>query len=615
MIRRHLFAPCLLSFVCLGLAGCGAGGSSTAAATSNGSSGATTTGTTSTSTGGSTTGTTGTGSTGSGTSGTTATGGTGTTTGTTTGSTGTGSTGTTTGGTGSTSTGSAGTGTAAVTVATASRFLDQATFGPTSDSIAHVQSITPAAWLQEQFNTPATVLATLPTPLPTQCTNNPAPCFESEAWQAMMTGPDQLRQRVAFTLGELFVTSTQSVNGYAMVPYWNTLSADAFTNWRTIMEDVALSPAMGLYLNMIHSGKPAAGQHANENWARELLQLFSIGLVKLDTGGTVQVDSTGTPIPTYTEKQVEAFADTFTGWTYAPAPGVVLTTFPNNTANYYSPMVAVDKYHDTTTKTLLNGTVVPASGTAAGDLKLALDNIFNDANLPPFVCKQLIQHLVTSTPSTAYVRRVSNVFINNGNGVRGDMKAVLTAILTDTEARAGDTSTTADGGHLREPMLFLTNAMRALGYSSTNTDATNLWAYMSLSGYTSPLGEQPMRSPSVFNFYPPEYVIPGTQLNAPEFSLENTASVTLRLSLANSISTGSLNGFKTDLSKTSTLGVIAADPAKITDTLGVLFMHGQMPTDMRGVIINAISGLTDYGQRVRVATYLILTSSQYKIMH
>ncbi len=478
-----------------------------------------------------------------------------------------------------------------------------------------MQSLGTTAWLQEQFATPATALATLPATLPTQCTNNATACFESEAWQAMLTGPDQLRQRVAFSLGELFVVSTQSVNGYALVPYWNTLSTDAFTNWRTIMQDVALSPDMGLYLNMIQNAKPPAGQHANENWAREMLQLFSIGLVKLSNDGTVQVDSSGTPVPTYTETQVQAFADTFTGWTYATSTGGSPTNFPNNTANYYSPMAAVEKYHDTTTKTLLDNTVVSAGGTAAGDLKIALDNIFNDANLPPFVCKQLIQHLVTSTPSPAYVQRVTTVFINNGAGVRGDMKAVLTAILTDAEARAGDTDASQDGGHLREPMLFLTAAMRALGYSSTNTDATNLWAYTSLSGYTSPLGEQPMHSPSVFNFYPPEYVIPDTQLNAPEFGLENTASSTLQLSLADRLSTGSMNGFSTDLSKTSTLGKIAADPGKITDTLGVLFMHGQMPADMRGVILNAISGLSDYGQRVRVATYLILSSSQYKIMH
>lgn len=500
-------------------------------------------------------------------------------------------------------------------MATAARLLDQSTFGPTSDSIAHVQSLGVVAWLQEQYTAPQTVLATLPTPLPTQCTNNAPPCFESEFWQAVLTGQDQLRQRVAFSLGELFVTSTQSVNGYAMVPYYNTLAADAFTNWRTIMQDVTLSPAMGLYLNMIHSGKPAAGQHANENFSREMLQLFSTGLVKLNADGTPQTDGSGKPVPEYTEAQVEAFADTLTGWTYATAAGTSPTTFPNNTANYYSPMAAVEAKHDTATKTLLNNTVVSAGGTAAGDLKIALDNIFNDSSLPPFVCKQLIQHLVTSTPSNDYVRRVTNVFTNNGSGIRGDMKAVLTAILTDAEARAGDTNATYNGGYLREPMLYLANAMRALGYTSTNTDPANLWAYSSLSGYTSPLGEQPMRSPSVFNFYPTEYVIPGTSTNAPEFGLENTASVTLRLSLADRLTTGKLSGFSADLSKTSSLGVIAADPAKITDTLGTLFMHGQMPSDMRSAVISAISGYTDFGQRVHVALYLILTSSQYKVMH
>ena len=568
---RHLRTLCFASTGCLLLAGCGTGSSGT--------------GTTATSTT--------------------------TTTGTTTG---TGTTGT---GTGTTGTGTTGTGTATtnVSVANASRLLDQATFGPTSDSIAHVQSVGTTAWLQEQFNTPATTLAALPTPLPTQCANNAAPCFESEWWQAALTGPDQLRQRVAFTLGELFVTSTQSVSGYAVVPYQNMLTADAFTNWRTIMQDVTLSPAMGLYLNMIQSGKPATGQHANENFSRELMQLFSVGLVKLNADGTLQTDSSGKPIPTFTEAQVQAFADTFTGWTYATETGTVPAKFPNNTANYYVPLVAVDSAHDTTAKTLLNGIVISAGGTATADLKTALDNIFNDASLPPFVCRQLIQHLVTSTPSNAYVRRVTSVFINNGSGVRGDMKAVLTAILTDTEARAGDTNANYDGGYLREPMLYLANSFRALGFTSTNTDATNLWAYSGLSGHTAPLGEQPLRSPSVFNFFPPEYVIPGTALNAPEFSLENTASVTLRLSLADRITTGKLTGFSTDLSKTSTLGVIAADPAKITDTLGVLFLHGQMPSDMRTAIISAISGYTDYGQRVRVALYLILTSSQYKVVH
>ena len=538
-----------------------------------------------------------------------------TTSGTSTGTSGSGSTGSTTTGTGTTGTGT-GTGTAStVSVAMTARLLDQATFGPTSDSIANVQSVGVTPWLQAQYAAGPTTLATLPNPLPTQCTNAPAPCFESEFWQTELTAPDQLRQRVAFTLGELFVSSTQSVDARAMIPYYNTLATDAFTNWRTIMEDVTLSPAMGLYLNMIQSAKPATGQHANENFAREMMQLFSTGLVKLNNDGTVQMDASGNPVSEFTESQVQAFADTYTGWTYATSTGGIPTTFPNTTTNYTSPMVGVNSSHDTTTKTLLNNTVVSAGGTAKGDLKIALDNLFNDSSLPPFVCKQLIQHLVTSTPSAAYVQRVSNVFINNGSSVRGDMKAVLTAILTDTEARAGDTNASFDGGHLREPMLYILSAMRALGYTSTNTDTTNLWAYAGLSSLSSPLGEQPMRSPSVFNFYPPEYVIPGTSLNAPEFSLENTASATLRQTLADRLSTGAFSGFSTNLSKTSPLGVIAADPGQITDTLGVLFLHGQMSSDMRTVIVNTISSLTDYGQRVRVATYLILSSSQYKVMH
>ena len=519
---------------------------------------------------------------------------------------------------GSGSSGGTGTGTttsAATSVATAARLLDQATFGPTTTNIASVQLLGVNGWLAAQYAMPQTTLAVIPSTLPAQCATTPQACFESEFWQTELTAPDQLRQRVAFSLGELFVTSTQSETAFVMVPYYNTLAADAFGNWRTLMEDVTLSPAMGNYLNMIQSAKPPAGQHANENFAREMMQLFSVGLVKLNIDGTPQVDSNGNPVAEYTEAQVQAFADTYTGWTYATGAGAAPTKFPNTAANYYSPMQPVDSAHDTTQKTLLDGVVVGTGGTARGDMKIALDNLFNDASLPPFVCKQLIQHLVTSTPTPGYVSRVANVFVNNGKGVRGDMQAVLTAIFTDAEARAGDTNASFDGGHLREPMLYLLSAMRALGYTSTNTDSTNLYAFAGLSSYTSPLGEQPMRSPSVFNFYPPDYVIPGSTLIAPEFSLENTASVNLRLTLANSLSTGKLSGFSTDLSKTSALGVMAADPGTVTDALGVLFLHGQMPTYMRTAIVNAISPLTDNGQRVRVAVYLILSSSQYKVMH
>jgi uncharacterized protein (DUF1800 family) len=255
--------------------------------------------------------------------------------------------------------------------------------------------------------------------------------------------------------------------------------------------------------------------------------------------------------------------------------------------------------------------VLPAGQTAEEDLSGALANIFNHSNVGPFVCKQLIQHLVTSQPSAAYVARVAAVFANNGNGVRGDMQAVIRAILEDTEARAGDTNPLYEGGHLREPILWITNYLRAVGF--TNTDANG--SYFSLSNYSNNLNQRPYRSGAVFNFFPPSYVIPQTSLNAPEFDLENTASAILRLSLADSLVNNKITGFTTNLSATSTLGQIAAaSPANLVDTLGVMFMHGQMPTDMRTQIISTISGLGT-AQQVRVATYLVISSSQYKIIH
>jgi len=255
--------------------------------------------------------------------------------------------------------------------------------------------------------------------------------------------------------------------------------------------------------------------------------------------------------------------------------------------------------------------VLPAGQSAEQDLQGALTNIFNHPNVGPFVCKQLIQHLVTSTPSAAYVARISAVFADNGKGVRGDMQAVLRAILEDPEARAGDTDPTYNGGHLREPMLYMTNFLRAVGY--TNTDANG--SYFSLSNYSNNLSERPYRSGSVFNFFPPSYVIPQSKLNAPEFDLENTATTILRLSLADSLVNNKITGFKIDLSATSPLGVIAAaSPGQMVDTLGEMFMHGQMPSDMRNEIMSAIGGLGT-AQQVRVATYLVITSSQYKVMH
>jgi uncharacterized protein (DUF1800 family) len=519
---------------------------------------------------------------------------------------------------------------AKTSLTSAARLLDQATFGPTLNDIEHVQQVGLNGYLTEQFAVPTTLLPDIATPPPTLCATNLVPCEQSEWWQTVLTGPDQLRQRVAFALSEIFVVSTNSVNARAVTTYHNTLANDAFGNFYTIMQDVTLSPAMGAYLNMLNSNKPSTvvingvpPQIANENYARELMQLFTTGIDMLNPDGTLQLDGSGNPIPVYTETQVQAFARAFTGWTYAPAAGAV-SKF-TNPANYMAPMVAIESAHDVTSKTLLS-TTLPAGQSSSQDLTGALTDLFNHQNVGPFICRQLIQHLVASHPSTAYVGRVSAVFANDGTGKRGNMKAVITAILTDVDARAGDTSPNFDGGHLREPMLYMTNVMRGLGYVNKDAAAGNdvlaNVSYNTVNTYTSPLGERPYTSGSVFNFFPPDYVIPGTTLNAPEFGQENTASAVLRLTLANTLVYNGVTGFNVDLSKTSALGITASatgnamtDSGNLVDSLAVVFLHGQMPTQMRTAIVNHIATLTDPAQRVRVATYLVITSSFYKVEH
>ena len=514
----------------------------------------------------------------------------------------------------------------------AARLLDQATFGPTLSDIEHVQQVGITPYLTEQFSIPTTLLPNIAATPPTPCVNSLLPCEQSEWWQTMLTGPDQLRQRVALALSEIFVVSTNSINARAVTTYQNTLANDAFTNFYTIMQDVTLSPAMGAYLNMLNSAKPGTingvPQIANENYSRELMQLFSTGLFMLNQDGSPQLDGSGNMIPAYTEAQVQAFARAYTGWTYGNASGTgAATKFPQ-AANYTAPMTAFESQHDMTAKTLLNGTTLPAGQSSSQDLTGALTNIFNHPNVGPFICRQLIQHLVASDPSPAYVSRVAAVFADAGDTkhTRGDMKAVITAILTDADARAGDTSPNFDGGHLRESMLYITNVMRALNFTNKDAVAGNdvigNASYNTVGNYTSPLGEKPYTSGSVFNFFPPEYVIPGSTKNAPEFGQENTASAVLRLTLANTIVYNGISGFTVDLSKTSALGITASatgnattDSGNLVDALSVIFMHGQMPTPMRTAIANHIATLTDPAQRVRVATYLVITSSFYKIEH
>ncbi len=420
----------------------------------------------------------------------------------------------------------------------------------------------------------------------------------------------------------MFVVSTNTINPRAVTPYQNILAKDAFANFATIMKDVTLSPAMGGYLDMLNSNKPGTVngvvQIANENYAREFMQLFTTGIDLLNPDGSLQLDSSGNPIPVYTEAQVQAFARAYTGWTNATSTGGSPSKFPNNTASYDFPMAAVESAHDMSSKTLLNGTVLPAGQSAEQDLAGAIANIFAHPNVGPFVCRQLIQHLVASNPSPAYVARVAAVFANNGNGVRGDMQAVVARHPRRRRCPRRRHQPNFDGGHLREAMLYMTNVLRGLSFTNNST----VGDYSTLGNYTTALGEKPYTSGSVFNFFPPNYIIPGTTFNAPEFGQENTASTILRLTLADNIVYNRITGFTGDLSATSALGIMASktgnaatDSGNLVDALGTIFMHGQMPTQMRTAIVNHVQTLTNISQRVRVATYLVITASQYKIEH
>ena len=414
-------------------------------------------------------------------------------------------------------------------------------------------------------------------------------------------------------MSELFVVSSDTVPGTGINYYHNMLAADAFSNWYTIMNDVTVSPAMGIYLDMLNSvAPPNPTVIADENYARENMQLFNLGLDLINKDGSLQLDGNCNPIPAYTQAQVQAFARAYTGWVFANADGSKPSGL-NGTANYTYPLVAIENLHDENPKTLLNGTTLPAGQTAEQDLAGALTNIFQHPNLPPFVSQQLIQHLVKSDPSPAYISRVAAVFINDGNNVRGNMQAVLTAIFTDPEARAADTAAQPSEGHLREPILWLTGAMRGLGY--VNVDPNNFYQY--LSNYSGALGEWPYQSPAVFNFFPPSYVIPGTTLNAPEFALENTASVTVRLTQADWLVNNNITGFNVDLSATSPLGQVAVSqgPAGLVSALNALFLYNSMDANTATAITNEISSVKNPAQEVRLAAYLVLTSSEYRIMH
>jgi len=493
-----------------------------------------------------------------------------------------------------------GSGNSGVTAAAAARFLEQSTFGPTTASIQHVQQVGTQPFLTEQFNATA---STYPTP----GANDDISVVKSRFFTNALTGKDQLRQRVAWALAQIFVVSNQKIGDPSAFTLWmNMMQKDAFGNFSTLLNDVTLSPTMGRYLDMVGNDKPDpnSGTEPNENYAREVLQLFSIGLAQLNPDGSQQVDANNMPIPTYTQDTIIGFAHVFTGWAFPTKAGQTASFY--NGEYYGGPMIPFDNHHDTGAKLLLNGVTLPAGGTTQADLTAALQNIFNHPNVGPFISKQLIQHLVTSNPSPAYVARITAVFNDNGSGVRGDLKAVVNAILMDTEARAGDdpTQVQAGDGHLKEPVLFMMNLLRA---TNATSDGANL------NNYASNMKEEPFESPTVFNFYSPMSVIPGTSLLGPEFQIFNSTTSMSRINFVNDLVFGSVSSTtKIDI---SAYVALAPNPSELVDSLSGVLTHGPLSDGARNTIITTVTNLTDNTKRAQTALYLIGSSSQFQVEH
>jgi uncharacterized protein (DUF1800 family) len=482
------------------------------------------------------------------------------------------------------------------------RILEQSTFGPTPALTNQLQQTGIDTFLQGQFNSPA---STYPAP---GATDSGVGNVQNAFFKNAVNNTDQLRQRMAFALNELWVVGANKVNdpvGYSN--YMTALTRDSLGNYYNVMKDVTLTPAMGHWLDMVNNDKPGTGQHANENYARELMQLFTLGLSQLNPDGTAVVDGSGVPVPTYVQDDVMALGRSFTGWTYPTELGATLTK--HNPEFYGGNMVPVESNHDTGAKTFL-GQSVAAGQSASQELDSVLTIIFNHPNLPPFVAKQLIEKLVTSNPSPAYVQRVAQAFVAGkfntyGSGQRGDMKAVAAAILLDPEARRGDDPTTAvaTDGKLREPAVMEVAVARAFGAATDGTGFVNSGQSMSQAVFNSP---------SVFNFFPPESLIPQTTLNGPEFAIFNTNTSLARVNFINSIVYGQISsGTKLDFTPV----INAGTPDQMVAWLDTQLLHGTMSDSMKQSILTAVNAnsATDTNNQARTAIYLVLSSSQYQV--
>lgn len=504
-----------------------------------------------------------------------------------------------------------------VTKAEAFQFLNQASFGATEAEAQRVISMGLEAWIDDQLAQPASLqlphLQSLPRP---QFLFELQPDRVDIWFRNALHGPDQLRQRVAFALSEIMVVSQLGVLGnmtYSLGDYHDVLSRNAFGNYRDLIEQVTLHPAMGVYLSMLGNERPdpMLNIRPDENYARELMQLFSVGLVELNIDGTERIDDGGNPMPTYDQSIIEGFAHVYTGWSYAGAPSFRQAR-PTD-FNQVIPMQPYPGFHDTGSKKLLRGVELPPGQSGEQDLDDALDNVFDHPNVGPFIAIRLIQRLVTSNPSPGYVQRVAQVFNNNGAGVRGDLGAVVKAILLDPEARP-DLPMDLDG-KLKEPLLRLTQVWRAYDAQSASGRYPLVAAFVLF-------GQGPLQSPSVFNFFSPFYSPPGEIRNsglvAPEFQIASEYQNTY---VANYwfLQTFGLNQTNPDLQEDdifidfSAEMAVAVDADALVEMIADKLLAGEISDPLRQEIIGIMTLIPDTETALRAAEaiYLVVSSPEF----
>jgi uncharacterized protein (DUF1800 family) len=514
-----------------------------------------------------------------------------------------------------------------LTAAEAGRFLVQATFGPTQSEIEALSGGNAAAihaWIDAQMSLPMSSHLDATRQDYERFTKPLGPKYHLNQqnrhaawWGIAVNGRDQLRQRVAFALSQIFVVSENNSilfdRAAEVAAYNDLLVRHAFGNFRELLEAVSLSPVMGVFLSHLRNAKAADGTRADENFARELMQLFTIGRTMLHPDGTQKLDAGGRTIPSYDEGTVKEMARVFTGWGFASAEAA--PNFRTSLADYFQPMRLYPEFHDNGAKSIVAGRLLPAGQGGASDLKATLDALFAHPNVPPFFSRLLIQRLVTSNPSPGYVHRVARAFADNGRGVRGDLGAVVRAVLTDYEARSAVAAGRNGSGKLREPVLRVTAMLRGLNASS------NSGRLVVPGPTTEAMGQTPLRAPSAFSFFEPDYVRPGSLANAglysPEFQTLTAATLVTLTNVFQIYLNTQVRADPDDQMLVVRPGTaeleFARDAARLVDRLDARLTGGALPRAVRERIVRMLDGFpvgnqNELESRYRSVAYVILAS-------